>query len=212
MNLGWLRRELEARDISQATLAENIGLTSVQVNKVLTGYRALQSSEADKIRRYFGYRIPEEPPVEAPICGVVHNEAVIHDLALDDDFYQRQRIAVPDIIPATHACAVRVREGAMLPVFEDGDALIFVKPTRGVASDAIGKNCICQDFNGNTSVRRLRRGTSPGKYNLLAINPEADCFYDVSLVWATRILLHLPKSIVHITGNENTFRPEENAA
>ena len=52
MELDWIRQELEKRSLSQADLGDEIGLTSVQINKVLTGYRALKASEADRIRRF----------------------------------------------------------------------------------------------------------------------------------------------------------------
>ena len=67
--MNWIRDQLESRHISQATLAEAVGLTAVQMNKVLSGYRVLQSTEADAIRRYFGYDLPEDVAQPVAIAG-----------------------------------------------------------------------------------------------------------------------------------------------
>jgi transcriptional regulator with XRE-family HTH domain len=60
---------LERRGASQTDLARAIGLTESQMSKAMNGGRRLTASEADSIRRFFGYRLPDDPldPVDALI-------------------------------------------------------------------------------------------------------------------------------------------------
>ena len=59
----WINQQLEARGMNRRMLADAIGLTEVQLSKVMGGSRRLTADEADAIRRFFGYRLPDDPPV-----------------------------------------------------------------------------------------------------------------------------------------------------
>lgn len=61
MRLTWITEQLEERGLTQRELGEAIGLSEVQVSKVLRGGRKLSADEADAIRRFFGYRLPDDP-------------------------------------------------------------------------------------------------------------------------------------------------------
>lgn len=61
MRLTWISEQLEERGITQRELGEAIGLSEVQVSKVLRGGRKLSADEADAIRHFFGYRLPDDP-------------------------------------------------------------------------------------------------------------------------------------------------------
>lgn len=56
----WVREQMERRKVSQADLAAAIGLTEPQMSKVMGGTRSLKASEADAIRRFFGYQMPDD--------------------------------------------------------------------------------------------------------------------------------------------------------
>lgn len=57
----WIDDQLEKRGIPRRELADHIGLTESQMSKVMNGTRRLTAEEADAIRRYFGYRLPDDP-------------------------------------------------------------------------------------------------------------------------------------------------------
>jgi len=57
----WVKQQMERRGIGQRELGEAIGLSESQMSKVIHGGRKLSSTEADAIRRYFGYRLPDDP-------------------------------------------------------------------------------------------------------------------------------------------------------
>lgn len=59
----WIDQQLKARDISRVRLAEAIpGMTGTKLSLVMSGKRKLSATEADDIRRFFGYRMPDDPP------------------------------------------------------------------------------------------------------------------------------------------------------
>ena len=59
----WIDEQLKARGIARVRLAEAIpGMTETKLSLVMSGGRKLSASEADDIRRFFGYRLPDDPP------------------------------------------------------------------------------------------------------------------------------------------------------
>ena len=68
----WINQQLQSRDMNRRQLADAIGLTEVQLSKVMNGTRLLKADEADKIRRFFGYRLPDDP-VNSDI-DAIHNQ------------------------------------------------------------------------------------------------------------------------------------------
>lgn len=59
----WIDNELKKRQLPRAALVDVVpGMTAPKLSLVFSGQRKLSVQEADKIRRYFGYRLPEDPP------------------------------------------------------------------------------------------------------------------------------------------------------
>ena len=82
--MNWIDEQIAKRGINRRELADHIGFTEPQMSKVMNGTRKLSAAEADAIRHFFGYRLPDDP--------VTDDLARIHDvLAMLGD---RQRRAV----------------------------------------------------------------------------------------------------------------------
>lgn len=59
----WIDEELEKKGLPRRALSDAIpGMTPVKVSLVMSGKRKLSADEADAIRRFFGYRLPDDPP------------------------------------------------------------------------------------------------------------------------------------------------------
>lgn len=59
----WIDDQLTQRDMPRRALAEAIpGMTETKLSLVMSGRRKLSADEADAIRRFFGYRLPDDPP------------------------------------------------------------------------------------------------------------------------------------------------------
>lgn len=192
----WIRTQLSDRGLTQHDLAAAIGLTPIQVNKILTGYRALKSNEADKIRRAFGYRLPEDPRPVVAVAGYVGAGARVPLMDAYEKGDGHYHVFLPDGLPEHGIVAVEVTGDSMLPAYDDGDLLFYTKNHDGVTDDSLNRNCVCCDENDDVWVKRLRKGSEPGLYNLLSINPQSDSFHDVRLKWAAPIRLPLPKELV----------------
>lgn len=62
MRLQWIDDQLEMRGMNRAALAKSIpGLTETKLSLTMSGNRKLTAKEADDIRRFFGYRLPDDP-------------------------------------------------------------------------------------------------------------------------------------------------------
>lgn len=67
MKVEWLKSEMVKKNLTQRDVGEAVGLTDAQMSKVLSGYRKLSSDEADRIRRYLGYALPDDEATELDI-------------------------------------------------------------------------------------------------------------------------------------------------
>lgn len=61
----WIDDQLKQRGMARARLAESIpGLTETKISLIMSGERKISAFEADEIRRFFGYRLPDDPPTK----------------------------------------------------------------------------------------------------------------------------------------------------
>lgn len=60
--MDWVRQQLEIKGLTQRALADALGLSEQKMSHVFTGRRRIQAGEADKIRRFFGFELPEDRP------------------------------------------------------------------------------------------------------------------------------------------------------
>lgn len=94
--------------------------------------------------------------------------------------------------------AVEIQGDSMEPLYSEGDFLFYTRDTHdGVPDDAIGKRCVCEDADGNGWVKLIKRGTEPGLYHLIALNPDAENQHDVTLNWAAQVRLHWPSELAN---------------
>jgi len=81
----WIDEQLQARDLLRKDLAEAIPtLNEQKLSLVMSGRHRLTADEADQIRRFFGYRLPDDPPTTA--WGRIQDQLAMLD--------ERQRRAV----------------------------------------------------------------------------------------------------------------------
>ena len=73
MRLGWIDEQLSARGLPRRALADAIPtLNETKLSRVMAGERRITVEEADAIRRFFGYRLPDDPS-DGPLA-VVHDQ------------------------------------------------------------------------------------------------------------------------------------------
>lgn len=92
--------------------------------------------------------------------------------------------------------AVEVVGDSMEPIYSAGDLLFYTREAHdSVPEDSIGHRCVCEDDNGMGWVKQVKRGSEPGLFNLISLNPGADNMHDVRLKWAARVRLHWPAEL-----------------
>jgi phage repressor protein C with HTH and peptisase S24 domain len=110
-------------------------------------------------------------------------------------------VARPPQIPANGVAAVEVEGDSMAPMYQPGHVLFFRRHADdAVLEDDIGKPCIIEDAEGMAWVKLLKRGSEPGRWNLVSLNPAAESVWDAQVKWAARVLLALPAELVEVAG------------
>lgn len=62
MRVSWIDEQLSKRGLPRRALADAVpGLTESKLSLVFKGERKLSADEADAIRKFFGYHLPDEP-------------------------------------------------------------------------------------------------------------------------------------------------------
>lgn len=87
MRLDWIDEQLQARGMTRRALADAIPtLTESKLSLTMKGERKLSAVEADNIRRFFGYRLPDDLP--RGMTDLIHDQLAM----LGDD--QKRAVAL----------------------------------------------------------------------------------------------------------------------
>lgn len=96
--------------------------------------------------------------------------------------------------------AVQVEGDSMSPMYQPGHILFYSRATHeGILSEDVGLPCVVEDANGMAWVKQVRRGTAPGLFHLISLNPNAESAWDQRIKWASRVLLAMPEGMVERT-------------
>jgi transcriptional regulator with XRE-family HTH domain len=86
----------------------------------------------------------------------------------------------PDLI------ALRVKGNSMEPFLREGSLVYYGDRRDSAFDDLLNNHCVVGLKDGRLFLKILKRGSSPGKYNLLSHN--ATMIEDVELEWAAKVL------------------------
>lgn len=93
--------------------------------------------------------------------------------------------------------AVEVEGDSMSPMYQPGDILFFARHTyAGIPDEDIGRPCVVEDADGMAWVKQVKRGTDPGLFHLISLNPDAETRHNVRIKWAARVMMVLPAEMV----------------
>ncbi len=188
MNITWIRQQLAIAGKTQSDLGDAIGLTSVQVNKILMGGRQLKADEADKIRSFFGFVLPEDQPSTISVVGRVGAGDYI---SLSDDYEKGggiYQIARPQWLPAHGVAAAEIVGASAEPWALTGDVIFWKREAMAVFQEDLGRPVVAETADGRVMLKRLASGQTPGKWSLLSLNPTHPNLIDVELKWAARVM------------------------
>src|SRR5690606_34816167 len=133
---------------TQRDLAAVLGISEQQMSHVFTGRRQLKVVEADKIRRSFGFTLPEDRPSTIAVSGRV---GAGDHVELFDDYEKGAgmfHIARPEWLP-THGVAAAQIDGASAEPFALSGDIIFWRRDGIAVSDAdLGRPVIAELEDG----------------------------------------------------------------
>ena len=200
----WLIEALAFSGLSQTALAERLDARVQKkidrsiINKMTLGKRVISAEELLLISEITGFDLPSDKPV-APtisIAGAVGAGAKVPVF----DVYEKgdgPQVECPPGLTPHGIVAVEVVGDSMEPIYSAGDLLFYTRATHeGVPEEVIGHRCVCEDESSMGWVKQLKRGSEPGLFNLISLNPGADNMHDVRLKWAARVRLHWPAELV----------------
>lgn len=88
------------------------------------------------------------------------------------------------------AVAVEVRGDSLFPVAENGWRLVYTGEQGLIEDEVLNRLCVVKVVDGPTLVKRLTRGTEPGRYHLVSTN--APTIEDAQVEWAARVKAIIP--------------------
>lgn len=189
---------MEIRGLTQREVAGAIGLNDTKFSLVMSGSRQLKAREADGIRRFFGFDLPEDIPATIAVVA----EVGAGDHVTFCDAYEQggglYHIARPTWIPKENVVAAEVDGGSAEPWALDGDIIFWRRNALAVMHEDLGRPVVAKLKDGRFVLKRLSSGSKPGRWNLLSINPSHPNIVDAEVLWAARVLAPLPRDRAQI--------------
>jgi transcriptional regulator with XRE-family HTH domain len=162
--------------------AEKMGVSRSQYIKLERGERRLTEQYIDQAANAFGVSpaeiIAEHSGGVVPKVGYVGAGQIVVPFEADESEYVE---APPDAMAGT--VAVEVRGESMLPAYEDGWLIYYSR--RLPPDEMLNKRAVVQLADGRILVKTVRRGSTPGYWNLGSLNA-----YDIEdqvIEWAAPI-------------------------
>lgn len=198
-----LSQALETTGISLRSLSAQAGVSYEQLKKVNQGKSLTTNVEdARLVAQAVGVTLDQflngEFDAKRPTIAIAGRVGAGARIPLFDAYEKGDgpQVEAPPQLAAKGVVAVEVVGDSMEPVYNAGDILFYTRDTAdGVPDDVVGFKCVCEDMDGNTWVKQVRRGSAPGLFNLVSINPGADNQHDVRLKWAAKVKMHLPAEL-----------------
>lgn len=149
----WIRQQLERTGATQAQLGAAVGLTSVQINKILSGVRGIKAAEADRIRDFFGHDFDpaparvengDAPPARTKLVSVydiaasagngalAEYEAVAYSLAFPPNYLAKLTKSSP-----RNLAIISVKGDSMVPTLMDDDIVMVDMSKTNVGYDGM---------------------------------------------------------------------------
>lgn len=190
--LAWARQNAGYETASDAARALNISIPTYVAHE--NGSRGIKRDVAERYARFFhvptewlllGRGRPSTRPSSVQLVGYVGAGAEI--FGIDDHAMGAglDEIELPSSAPP-NSVAVRVRGDSMMPVYRDGDLIIYNQQLQGEhIVELIGKEAIVRLADGRTFIKTIAKGSNPGTWTLWSYN--AAPMTDALVEWAARV-------------------------
>lgn len=192
-----LQNRLRARrlelGLTLEDVAERAHMSLISVQRKETGERQLKVRELEALAKALECEPEDLLPDSVrlvPVVGRVGAGARVFPI---DDFPKGgglYRVACPRGLNPAQTVAVEVIGESMYPEVPEGWVLFYSREHESPAQAVLGRLCVVKvAHDGPTLVKRVARGPTPGKFNLVSAN--APVMEDVELEWATPVRAHV---------------------
>jgi transcriptional regulator with XRE-family HTH domain len=204
-----IRKLLKSRGMKLADAANVMGIDAPKLSKTLKGKRRAQFPELSRLAHalkvpthevltLFGIDFDYTEEVRT-VTGYIDDQETV---VLNSDQFQSFRFLAPFngydgvvVVVKSHVFAPRYLEGEVL-AFYPQNFLPKHNDTDYTLDRAVGCEVIACLADGTLMLRRLQKGTQPGRYSLISLNPQRPPLIDVELSWASAIDWHIPDLVV----------------
>ena len=170
-----------------------IGASHTDIGRWERGDRPVKIDKLPRIAVALGVSPADLLPSDASSVPIVGYVGAGQFVAFDDHA-KGQGIGETDCprgLDPKATVAVRVRGDSMAPLIQDGWLLFYSRAPEPDTNAVLGKTCIVKlagenGAEGDTMVRQVRRGPTPGRFNLVPMN--GSMAEDVALEWAAPVL------------------------
>ncbi len=170
VNTRWFQDRIDDRGMSQRKLAKLMGLDPSALSLMLNGKRGIKMTEAATLSSLLGVSLDDvlfNAGIERPRSGD-NTVSVTGTVDADGEVKPKEgkmaRVPQPPGMPES-STAVRLEDPRSL---HDGWTFYYV-PRNDVQADCVGRYCVVRLTTGQTLVRLLRKGYSPGCYSLVGL-------------------------------------------
>ena len=182
-----LREIRKAQGRTLVDVAAAAGMSHVQVSRLEKGERQLKSWQIEALAKALGVTAADIllDGGQVPVVNYVGAGSEVWPI----DDYEKGGAArfVPcprGLNPAT-TLALVVRGSSQEPAIGEGWLVFYSREPEQDIYGVVGKLCIVKAVDGPTMLKQVRRGYTPGKFNLLSVN--AVPMEDVALEWASPV-------------------------
>lgn len=196
-----LQKLLEKRSKTYKDFADMIGRTQAVASNIFSGRRPLALEEAEKAARWLGTDLEtvlygEKP--EVPVIGTIGpgeqviaagGQPLMPPARLGESgarYVDCECVQAPAGFYAAEVVALRIRGDAMEPFLEDGTLIFYHTRIHGDCDQYLNKLCVIGLKDGRVLVKKLKRGYSFGRYNLMSFN--AKLIEDVEISWCAKVI------------------------
>jgi len=183
----------KARGLGQEKLALLIGASHTDIGRWERGDRPLKADTMRRLASALEVEPAELLSADARAVPIVGYVGAGQFVAFDDHAKGQgiDEVDCPRGLDPKAIVAVRVKGDSMAPLIQDGWLLFYSRNPEPDIGVVLGKTCVVKlagdhGQDGDTMVRQVRRGPTPGKFNLMPMNGQM--IEDVELEWAAPVL------------------------
>ncbi|MBX9717891.1 MAG: LexA family transcriptional regulator [Microbacteriaceae bacterium] len=185
-----LKKLRERHGLTQEEFAAQMGTTRNQLVKLESGKRRLSDKWISKAADVLGVDAGElvTSSEEVPVVGFVGAGGQAFLYSENDN--PNETVVRPPESPDTTVAAF-VRGDSMSGIADDGDIIYWDEQPTAPNDSMYNKLCVIGLTDGRVVVKRLVRGSQPGKWHLLSTTQAP--MLDMEVEWASRVTWIRPR-------------------